>query len=91
MQFDGSEQRPGLSAESVRSLEHALGSVAGAEELGNSMLRCLEGLLEEPRSMPDQPRKLLAWLQHVVTHCSSTAVYGPKNPILEAGVEENFW
>ncbi|MCJ1251260.1 hypothetical protein MMC30_008491 [Trapelia coarctata] len=55
------------------------------------MLVHLKELLMEPTSSQRQPRKLHAWIQHVITQASSRSIYGPLNPLDEEEVEEAFW
>ena len=90
-QFDGHDDTPGVALETIHRVEHALLSRSEAAELDSKMLVHLEELLVELQSSPQQPRKLLSWIQHVITQASTRAVYGPLNPLRSDETEEAFW
>ncbi|KAL9009757.1 MAG: hypothetical protein Q9173_005243 [Seirophora scorigena] len=85
------EQGPGYVTEIHDKTVAALADPNNIENITSTMLGRIQTYLDQAEQKTDFD--LFAWLRHAMTRCSTTAIYGPENPLAKDGenLAAAFW
>ena len=85
------ENGPGYVTEIHDGTVTALGDTSSVEKITSSMLQEIMPYLD--RLEPGLEFDFFAWLRRTVTRCTTTAIYGPGNPLTRDAekLDDAFW
>ncbi|KAL8643776.1 MAG: hypothetical protein Q9226_008130 [Calogaya cf. arnoldii] len=85
------DNEPGYVTEIHDNTIAALADPTSIQNITSTMLDGIQDHLDQ--LIQEEEAELFAWIRHAVTRCSTTAIYGPENPLVrdQGRLDESFW